>query len=167
MDVTVMNRRERLKLFLQMQRPLSRNAVCNKADVSESTIGAFVRGAPSPRYLTDETYDRLSKWSGWTIAELKADAPPPTRDDVLSRKSENGKGTRNDSLTALGHNTVRTEGGSEPEGRMGEELRLEIVNRVWGLPEEFLDGLIKHIETIERARVGRNANPQQRGKTGS
>lgn len=141
------------------------NWVARQADVSEATLRAFLKAETG--YMEEPTYDKLSAWSGWTVAELKGDAPIPTPNDILSRKNENGNRTVNDSLGIKSENVPgTTDGVPEREGQVARNLRLSIVNKIWDLPGEYLDGLKKHIEAIEDATGRGEARPQTRGKTG-
>lgn len=44
------------------------------------------------------------------------------------------------------------------------QLRLEIVGKIWDLPDDSLHSLKKHIEAIEAALAERHARPQFREK---
>jgi hypothetical protein len=159
-------RRKRLELFFKLHLPLTRNAICKKAKASESTVGAFLRGGKrAPRFLTDDTYLKLSDWSDWTIAELKGEAPEPSPEDIASRKNAKSVTKVSDSLTTIRHPVPRTSDSPESEGQMEDQLRLDLVDKIWIIPADRLEGLAKHIEAIERA-VGQLPRPQQRGKTG-
>jgi hypothetical protein len=167
MNERIQQQRERLIAFFNRYRPMSRNAICKKAGASESTVGAFIRGGKrAPRFLTDETYNKLSTWSGWTINELKGDAPIPSPEGLMSRKSENKPDTGNDSETILSHSNGGGSDTPEREGDMVNQLRLELVDRLWGIPADRLEGLKKHMDAIEAA-MAQLPRPHQRGKTAS
>ncbi len=153
-----------MRSFIASFGPRKRKWACDQAGVSESAIRAFENG--DTQSLEETTYEKLSTWSYWTVEELKGDAPAPTRENILSRKSENGVRTTSDRAVSIVDTPPRTEDGPEREANMGEELRLEIVNKIWALPDEFLEGLKNHIQAIERAQERRVAHPTSRGRTG-
>ena len=103
--------------------------------------------------LDERTYERLSAYSGWTVAQIKG--------DELRRKNDTGVNPASDTQNGIGHNAFRTSDSPESEGIMGQ-LRLEIVDKIWDLPADRLPSLKKHIEAIERAVAESQARPQYR-----
>ena len=164
MDVTYKSRRDRLGLFFQRQEPLSRNAVCKRAKVSESAIGAYLRGTGKrpPRSLSTDTYSKLAAWSGWTIAELMAEDPVPTPDDISSRKGGTHPEPSNDSLANVSNNATRTVGSPESEGDMPDRLFFEIIDRLEDLPPGHLHRLRVLLDRMD-AEGAISANPRQAG----
>jgi hypothetical protein len=173
MDERIKQQRDRLRLFFKRQLPMSRNAVCKAVSkatgstMSESTLGAFIRGGlNSPRFPTDDTYNKLSTWSKWTIAELKGDAPVPSPEDIVSRKSDPSAPKLSDLETTFHQDNPNgaRNGDDHQEGDMVYQLRLDLVERIWEIPAERLESLKKHIEAIEGA-MAQLPRPHQRGKT--
>lgn len=159
-------RRAALKAFIDSYGKRKRNWVAIKAGVAESALRAFLAGKTA--YLEEPTYDRLAFWSGWTVPELKGEEPAPSSDDIVSRKSGTEREQGNDLLTVIVQDDSRgakNGSGNHQEGDMVYQLRLDLVDRIWELPAERLEGLKKHIEAIEGA-MAQLPRPHQRGKTG-
>lgn len=151
-------RRTALEAFFTAHGARSRNRVCKRAEVSESTIRGFQEGRTQS--LEETTYEKLADATGWTVAQIKGDAPAPER-DVAYHNSVIRQNVRSDTRTGIGHSVVRTTDSPESEGQMSL-LRLEIVDKIWGLPDDRLPGLKKHIEAIERAMAESQARPSAR-----
>jgi hypothetical protein len=159
-------RRAALKALIDSFGNRKTNWVAIKSGVAEAALRAFLGGKTG--YLEEPTYDKLATWSHWTVAELKGEDPPPSPNDILSRKSGTQPERGNDSFTMIVHDDAsgaRNGGGDHQEGEMVYQLRLELVDRIWELPAERLEGLRKHIEAIEMA-MAQLPRPHQRGKTG-
>lgn len=156
------HRRAALDAFFAAQGPRSRNRVCKRAKVSESTVRGFQEGRTQS--LEETTYEKLADATGWTVAQIKGDAPAPDRCDILSQKRNDLARGDSDLTKGIGQNAFRTASASdspESEGLMSQ-LRLEIVDKIWELPDDRLQGLKKHIEAIERAVADSHARPQAR-----
>jgi hypothetical protein len=145
----VERRQERLRAFVASFGDRKRNWICRQSGASESALRAFENG--ESQSLEEKTYDKLSEWSGWTVAELKGDAPIPSRQDILSRKTGTQQEQGNDSLRRKGQDTHKTaDGPNSEEDAMPDRLFVEIMDRIDSLPPAYVSRLRRYLDRIDK-----------------
>jgi hypothetical protein len=154
-------RRAALKALINSYGSRKRNWVAIKAGVAESALRAFLAGKTT--YIEGPTYDKLARWSGWTLAELQGETDPPTPDDIVSRKSGTPREQGNDLSRNISQDSYRTDAGSpESEGHdMGDRLFFDILDKLEALPPAHLHRLRVVIDRMDVAE-GR-VNPREAG----
>lgn len=148
----VERQRAALKRFFDSYGKRSRNRVCTKAKVAESAVRAFMNG--TTQYLEERTYEKLSGYSGWSIASLKGDEPSPD--------STKNPSVLNHSSKEIGQNqSYRTDDGPEGGQEMPDRLLIDIYDMILDLPPGHRRRLKRHLEAIE----GAEARPTTRART--
>lgn len=148
----VERQRAALKRFFDSYGKRSRNRVCSKAKVAESAVRAFMNG--TTQYLEERTYEKLSGYSGWSIASLKGDEPSPDSTKTPS--------VLNHSSKEIGQtHSYRTDDGSVGGQEMSDRLLIEMLDKILDLPPGHRQRLKRHIEAIE----GAESRPTSRVRT--
>jgi hypothetical protein len=155
-------RRERLKLFIDSfgRRKLNWVAKQCRPKVSESTLRQYLKGTSS--YLEEPTYDKLARWSGWTVAELKGEEPAPSSEVLMSRKSGTPREQGNDFLSHVGKTHNGAVGTPESEGDVPDRLFIEILDKIEALPPGHLHRLRLLIDRLDAGGAA-EARPPKAG----